>query len=74
MKAVGNREKGTGNGVRGTGNGLRGAGKEHGERENEKWQHCSPFSNFIPILCSVSQVPRSPCPFPVFIVNTLNQC
>lgn len=37
VKAVGNREKGTGNGVRGTGNGLRGAGKEHGERENEKW-------------------------------------
>ena len=30
VKAVGNREKGTGNGVRG-------AGKEHGERENEKW-------------------------------------
>ena len=37
VKAVGNREKGTGNGVRGTGNGVRGAGKEHGERENEKW-------------------------------------
>ena len=37
VKAIGNREKGTGNGVRGTGNGLRGAGKEHGERENEKW-------------------------------------
>ena len=37
VKAVGKREKGTGSGVRGTGNGLRGAGKEHGERENEKW-------------------------------------
>ena len=36
LKAVGNRQ-GKRYGERGTGYGVRGAGKEHGERENEKW-------------------------------------